>query len=115
MIEKWEYWTGYLHASITNAGVRDFLRKTMPDWANPPKFTPEAMIPDLNMMGDQGWELVHMQPVVVAGSDGDIFFPAGAPAWSHAYFCVFKRRVEPQPPAAEGARGATTTKTSSVR
>lgn len=34
------------------------------DWQEGiPKYTPEALIPQLDALGDQGWELVHIKPV----------------------------------------------------
>lgn len=87
---KWEYLTKYIKADVKNDGVKDFLKSFRPNWKNPPAFTPEAMMPELDTLGDQGWELVHMEPVARVGKKGDVYFGAGE--WSNTYFCVFKRQ-----------------------
>lgn len=69
----------------------DFLRQ-MRDWKNDiPAFAPEALIPRLDALGQQGWELVHMQPII-SGGRGDILVHSdGMRYWTNTYFCVFKR------------------------
>jgi hypothetical protein len=54
------------------------------------------MIPELNSLGDQGWEMVHMEPIGAVGKKGDVGFIAGdaMARWSNSYFCVFKRQKE---------------------
>ena len=49
------------------------------------------MIPELNTLGEQGWELVHMQPLERVGKTGDVRMGDGG-NWTNVYFCVFKRR-----------------------
>jgi len=90
---RWEYLTRFLYASIENEGAEALLRDRWPGW-KPKKYSPETMIPELNELGDEGWELVHMQPVGAVGSNRDVGFVAGEamPRWSNSYFCVFKRR-----------------------
>jgi hypothetical protein len=96
-MEQWEYWTTFCWANIENPGAREYLKKKAPNW-NPPKFTPQTMIPDLNAYGEKGWELVHMEPVAEVGNNGDVAFVHGAEVtvrtWSNVYFCVFKRRKQ---------------------
>jgi hypothetical protein len=89
--EKWEYMTRIFYADIDNQGVKDYLRQTFPNWKNPPKYTPSAMVPDLNSCGEKGWELVHIQPVFVGGN-ADIMGAVTGAGFTNAYFCVFKRR-----------------------
>jgi hypothetical protein len=95
-MEKWEYMTEFVYASIEISGVREFMRQRWPNWQNPPKFTPETMILRLNKLGTEGWELMHVEPVAKVGNNGDVGFVTGEGAtyWSNAYFCVFKRRME---------------------
>ena len=50
------------------------------------------MMPELDKLGDQGWELVHMEPVAKVGSKGDVMVGGESSNWSNAYFCVLKRR-----------------------
>ena len=51
------------------------------------------MMPRLDAYGKDGWELVHMQPVVV-GKNADVLAidsGRGMASWTSSYFCVFKR------------------------
>lgn len=90
-MEKWEYMTAFLWADATTKRSNEYLKRRWPDW-QPPKFAPQAMIPELDDLGDQGWELVHMQPVAGVGKNWDVHSTGVAYAYSNAYFCVFKRR-----------------------
>jgi hypothetical protein len=92
-MEQWEYLTTFIKADAKAQPAAEFLKRFRPNWKNPPQFTPEAMMPELDALGAQGWELVHMQPVAQVGKKGDVFFPGGGSAgWSNTYFCVLKRR-----------------------
>jgi hypothetical protein len=93
MEEKWEYLTKLMWASIENEGAREYIQGAWPGW-QPAKYSPETMIPELNAHGNEGWELVHMEPVGGAGKNRDVGFIAGEaiPRWSNVYFCVFKRK-----------------------
>lgn len=93
---QWEYLTIFVHANARDERVKDFVAQRR-DWkGEPPRYTPEAMIPELNSLGEQGWELVHMQPVYV-GDNHDVLVAsdsgAGGRIWASRYFCVFKRPV----------------------
>ena len=90
--EKWEYLTCFMYASVENKGAREHIRLNWPGW-EPAKYSPETMIPELNELGEQGWELVHMQPVGAVGKKDDVGFIAGdaIARWSNSYYCVFKR------------------------
>jgi hypothetical protein len=89
-MERWEYLTKFIKADVKTQGVADFFKSYRPNWKNPPPYTPEAMMPELDSLGDQGWELVHMEPVARVGRKGDVLFNNGE--WSNTYFCVLKRR-----------------------
>ncbi len=94
-MQRWEYYTTFMWADV-NKDKHDFLAM-FPDAENTPKFHPMAMIPGLDSLGQDGWELVHMEPAIV-GSNYDVC--AGSTdqtstrPWTNAYFCVFKRPVE---------------------
>ncbi|MBI1282103.1 MAG: hypothetical protein GC179_28510 [Anaerolineaceae bacterium] len=90
-MERWEYLTRFIKADVKSQGVLDFFKSYRPNWKNPPQFTPEAMMPELDDLGNQGWELVHMEPVARVGRKGDVLFTGGG-EWSNTYFCVLKRR-----------------------
>ncbi len=83
---KWEYWTGFLRAEE---------RKTRDNYevaAELPRYAPQRLIPQLNTLGEEGWELVHMEPAIVGNNEDVLIFDStGTRNWTHAYFCVFKR------------------------
>jgi len=94
-MEKWEYMTTFLEANAKSKEAKEFLKKTV-NKKNPPRYLPQAMMPDLNKFGDEGWELVHMEPVAAVGKNGDVRFDNNG-RWSNTYFCVFKRRKAAAP------------------
>lgn len=93
-MKRWEYLTIFIQAEAKFE--MDFLL-SYSDWkGGVPRNTPEAMIPRLNALGEQGWELITMQPVVV-GDNRDVMVSdsgGGSRNWTSTYFCVFKRAVE---------------------
>ena len=91
-MERWEYLTKFIKADVKNPGVSEFFKSYRPNWKNPPAYTPEAMMPELDDLGNQGWELVHMEPVAKVGSKGDVMVSGDSSYWSNTYFCVLKRR-----------------------
>ncbi|RMF76717.1 MAG: hypothetical protein D6737_19565 [Chloroflexi bacterium] len=88
---QWEYLTKFIRADKKKEGVREFIEQKWPEWHKPPRYTPEAMIPELNRLGDAGWELMHIEPIADVGRKGDIRFDGTGSTWSNIYFCVFKR------------------------
>ncbi len=90
LLQQWEYLTTFMEADA--AREADFLNH-LRDWKEGmPDFTPEALMPRLDYLGADGWELVHMQPVGV-GKRADVLIQDGSGNrfWSNTYFCVFKR------------------------
>jgi len=87
-MEQWEYLTLFVQAKATTKESRQFIQDNFDK--KPKRFSPESMIPELNQLGDAGWELVHMEPVPRVGGKEDIQFDRFS--WSNNYFCVFKRR-----------------------
>jgi hypothetical protein len=83
-----------MYANVENENALDHFLIQWPG-EKPRKYEPETMIPELNALGKQGWELVHMQPIGAVGKNRDVGFVAGEamPRWSNSYFCVFKRRI----------------------
>ncbi len=100
-MEKWEYLTRFVWANKENWKAEesvDFYRKQGFSDFKPNKFSPQFMIATLNRLGEDGWELVHMEPVPEVGNNEDVGFPHGGAnltTWSNVYFCVFKRKVNP--------------------
>lgn len=87
---RWEYLTTFLEADAVREA--DILAE-MRDWKSGiPKFAPEALMPRMNALGEQGWKLVHMQPVFV-GQKQDVLAMdgSGTRSWTNTYFAVFKR------------------------
>jgi hypothetical protein len=91
--DKWEYLTRFMYANTGNEGAMEYYFDTFPG-NKPKKYAPETMIPEMDELGNQGWELVHMQPIGAVGKNHDVGFIAGdaMPRWSNSYFCVFKRK-----------------------
>ncbi|MCA9914121.1 MAG: hypothetical protein KC496_12265 [Anaerolineae bacterium] len=87
-MEQWEYLTLILKAQANTKETRQFIKDAFDK--KPKQYSPEAMIPELNRLGEVGWELVHMEPVPRVGGKEDIQFDRFS--WSNNYFCVFKRR-----------------------
>ena len=88
-MERWEYTTTILAADINTDDVRatidDLLRGR-----RPPKPTPETLIPLLNAFGEDGWELVSLEPIVAVDDH-----PVIASSGKNLYLTVFKRRKLP--------------------
>lgn len=87
---RWEYLTTFLEADAEREA--DALL-AMRDWKSGiPAYVPEALIPRMNALGDQGWELVHMQPAYV-GQKQDVLMSdaSSSRVWTSRYFVVFKR------------------------
>ncbi len=95
---EWEYYTTLIDASTKIKGVLDELKRLFPREPNFLEFTPRALMPELNRLGQDGWELVWFQPVY-AGERGDVYIVQGGGSlaestrtgWTHTYLCAFKR------------------------
>ena len=88
-MEKWEYFTTFIEADMSKIEVQQSAE--VPEGKHP-KYSPYALIPELNAYGDKGWELIVMEPVS-PGRNHDVVRPdASAMKWGRHYFCVFKRR-----------------------
>jgi len=89
-MEKWEYLTEFTYANVGNTGWEEYRKQNWPNF-RPKQFDPHTMIPSLNARGNDGWELVHMEPVPLGiGNNHDLASTQGG--YSNIYFCVFKRR-----------------------
>lgn len=86
-MEKWEYMTRFFEASANDDDTKAFIESRFQK--KPKKHSPEALIPQLNALGEQGWEVIHMEPVPGVGRKEDVGFDR---SWSSTYFCVLKRR-----------------------
>lgn len=89
---RWEYRAELLLASVDVDGASEHIALRYPGW-EPRRNSPQLMEAAMNERGQEGWELVHMQPVK-AGANHDILHHAvNSREWSSHYFCVFKRPV----------------------
>jgi hypothetical protein len=88
-MEKWEYITTFFEAKATDKEIKAYIQQEF-EVKKPPRYAPESMIPALNELGEQGWEVIHMEPVAGVGGKRDVRFDSGR--WSNMYFCVLKRR-----------------------
>ena len=96
-MDQWEYMPTYLEAKVDGKEIREFL-KEQTGVKRPPRFMIESLMPQLDKLGSEGWELVHMEPVPRVGKKGNVLLGASY-RWSNIYFCVFKRQkasAEPQ-------------------
>lgn len=88
MMEQWEYLTRFVEARATNKEMKQFIKEKFDKKAR--RHSPESMIPELNQLGEEGWEIVHMEPVPRVGGKEDVQFNGSH--WSNVYFVVAKRR-----------------------
>ena len=90
-MDRWEYLTCYIAADVPAARAAGNLTDVEAERLG--RYAPEALIPELNRLGEKGWELVHMTPVFV-GSNEDVLVDEGGGMrrWTNTYFCAFKRR-----------------------
>jgi hypothetical protein len=80
-LERWEHLVITLEAIGTWGQGEDL------------KYHPQALVHQLDAYGQQGWELVSAQPVVL-GPQGDVTYvdESMERRWTHTYLCFFKRR-----------------------
>ena len=87
--ERWEYYTEFIEAEITNEA--EILAQKFPGVAFS-KYAIQATLPRLNELGEQGWELLHMEPLFVGkNQDVRIIDYSSMNNYTHTYLCVFKR------------------------
>ena len=89
-MERWEYLSTILEADADDGDVRDYMERY---WHGEkrPRHSPEALVPALDELGEQGWELVSLQAVLL-GRNHDIDWNHASSLFSHTYMAAFKRR-----------------------
>ncbi|HLZ59893.1 MAG TPA: hypothetical protein VKR06_23335 [Ktedonosporobacter sp.] len=86
----WEHYVEIIEAS--SEYHPEYVHQFYPS-GNVPMYAIQSIIPRLNALGEQGWELVQTQPVFV-GSNGDILIGGSEyKHWSRTYLCTFKRVI----------------------
>lgn len=89
-METWEYYTTTLAANTERWPVP--IRDDIPVGEHP-KFSAYSLIPQLNIFGANGWELLSLEPVQ-QGRNGDLRYADTAGGqWTYTYFATFKRRT----------------------
>lgn len=89
-MDQWEYFTTFLEANIEIAPVP--VRDDIP-LREHPVYSPYSLIPQLNLYGARGWELVSMEPVIPGKKHDVVQADASAMKWGRHYLCAFKRRI----------------------
>ncbi len=83
--EKWEYLSAVLGAEIEDPDERK-------QWG---RHHPKGLTSAFNRYGEQGWEIIHIEPVILGGPDNEVTLFAPS-VWgasdTHYYLVVFKRR-----------------------
>jgi hypothetical protein len=93
MADKWEYFTGLVQANADrDAG---YIRERFPRYEFQ-RYNPIGLVPMLDELGAQGWEMISITPVVPREND-DLVIPTTATSrsirYTNWYLCAFKRRV----------------------
>ena len=89
-MDKWEYYTTFIEAEMEGM---DYGHQAMIPPGDHPKFSPYATMPELNRLGEKGWELIQMTPVIIGKNHDILVHPNNMTYWGNTYFCVFKRRI----------------------
>lgn len=91
---RWEYLTRVFVLNKEDEVVIDYVMREYPDrdWKELPKFDILALEAWLNKCGEEGWELMSLEPVDSLGKNGDLgFVYTEINTWRSKYLCVFKR------------------------
>ncbi len=83
--DKWEYRSMYLFAELD----KDTAKRTRQQ-----RFSPTMLEPKLNRLGEEGWELMHIEPVYIDNEGYSVAHSFGGVGnyLANQYLCVFKRR-----------------------
>ena len=86
----WEHHIEYIQAEAYSLRAQEFVATYYPG-QKVPLYAVQALLPRINELGAQGWELVQLEPVEV-GKNGDIRIGTGESSrWTSTYLCAFKR------------------------
>lgn len=90
-------WEHYLELFEADAKQQpEFIQQFYPS-DSVPRYALQSILPRLNQLGEQGWEIVQIQPVML-GKNGDVLINgAMSEKWTRTYLCVFKRYTAPTP------------------
>lgn len=92
---RWEYLVRVFTLDKDDEVAIDYVQREYPDrnWKELPKYDPLTLEAWLNRCGEEGWELVSLEPAEAQGKQGDIgrTYSSGSYNWARYYLCVFKR------------------------
>lgn len=92
---RWEYLVRVFSLDKEDEVAVDYVQGEYPDrtWKELPKYDPVTLEARLNCCGEEGWELMSLEPAEAQGKQGDIgrIYSPGAYNWARFYLCVFKR------------------------
>lgn len=92
---QWQYLVRVFAADKEDEAVINYLQQEYPErsWKELPKYDPLTLEAWLNVCGQEGWELVSVEPVEKLGANGDIgnIYPPSTYSWRRSFLCVFKR------------------------
>lgn len=87
---QWEHHIEYIQAEAYSSEHQANVATYYPG-RKVPIYAIQAILPRINELGAQGWELVQLEPVEV-GKNGDIRISGGESSrWTYTYLCAFKR------------------------
>ena len=88
-------WEHYVELIEADAQKHPELVQSFYPPGSVPQYALQSILPRLNHLGEQGWEIVQVQPVMV-GRNGDVLINgAMSEKWTRTYLCVFKRYSTP--------------------
>ena len=86
----WEHHVEYIQAETHSQQHQATVAAYYPG-QKVPLYAVQAILKRINELGEQGWELVQLEPVEV-GKNGDIRIGGGESSrWTSTYLCAFKR------------------------
>jgi hypothetical protein len=87
--EQWEHYVEFVTAD--SQYDPPFVQQFYPQ-GRAPVYAIQSILPRLNYLGEQGWQLVNIQPVRLGGNGDVMMESGGSREWNNAYLCAFKRR-----------------------
>jgi hypothetical protein len=94
-VTRWEYLVRVFELNKDDEVVIDYVQREYPDrnWKELPKYDMLMLEAWLNKCGEEGWELVRLEPVDSVGDNGDVgyIFPDAYNTWRRKFLCAFKR------------------------
>lgn len=94
-MERWEYLVRVFELDKEDEVVVDYVTREYPDisWKEMPKHDPLTLEAWLNKCGEEGWELIAMEPADKQGKKGEIglTYQSATYTYRRIFLCVFRR------------------------